>query len=125
MSRWRDTTTSAADVRSLRLAELVAGLTGEDVSSSVEATGTLLSRRVAPVEPLQVVARAMLDLGQSGRSLRVTRYLDSAYEPVIDLRDGDPRVVDEVGDRFDRAAVRSRRLPDRPAGTDSSGFVPA
>jgi len=125
MSRWRDTTTSAEDLRSFRLAELVAELTGEDVPSSVEATGTLLSRRAPHVEPLQVVARAMLDLGQSGRSLRVTRYLDSAYEPVIDLRSGDPRVIDDAGDRFDRAASRSRRLPDRPAGTDSSGCVPA
>lgn len=125
MSRWRNTTTSAADLRSLRLAELVAELTGEDVPSSVEATGTLLARREHPVEPLQVVARAMLDLGQSGRSLRVTRYLDSAYDPVIDLRDKDRRTIDEVGDRFDRVASRGRLVPDRPAGTDSSGFVTA
>jgi hypothetical protein len=116
--------TSAPDLRSVRLAELVAELTGEDVPASVEATGPFLAGGAPHVEPLRIVARAMLDLGQSSRSLRVTRYLESAFEPVIDLRQGNRRDIDSHEDRFDRAG-RSRRVPDRPAGTDSSGFVTA
>lgn len=120
-----------------RLAELVAGLTGEDAASSAEMTHPLLR---GAQDPLQVVARAIVDLRESGRSLRVTRYLDRGYQPVIDLRGPAPRPAfygarpqeapaadDDAADlRFLRharaAGSRLRTEGDRPAGT--SGFVP-
>ena len=75
---------------------------------------------------MEVVARAIIDLRESSRALRVTRYLDSSFDPVIDLRDGDA-ADDDVEPRFrrhDRASgSRPSRHGDRPAGT--TGFVPA
>jgi hypothetical protein len=111
---------------------MVAHLSGENAVDSTDATQTLLARGNRNTEPLQIVARAILDLRESGRALRVTRYLDSSFEPVIDLRGPEPRVVyslfDDVDVRFRRSgrAVGSAppRVGDRPAGT-TSGFVPA
>ncbi len=120
-----------------RLAELVAGLTGEDAASSAEMTHSLLS---GAADPLAVVARAIIDLRESDRALRVTRYLDRGYQPVIDLREpearpafygarpeSDPPTDDEIDLRFRRHArvpgARMRATGDRPAG--NSGFVPA
>lgn len=131
MTRWRDERGHSAPDRLDRLdrlAELVAGLTGEDDRDSAEATLGLVARTGGDPEPLALVARAILELGQSGRSLRVTRYLDHDFEPVIDLRDPE-RAELVAGDRFERrgraAAHAAPRHGDRPAGTTRSGFVPA
>jgi hypothetical protein len=121
-------------VHAERLAELVAQLTGEDPRDSVEATAALLGEERAPEAPLQIVARAILDLRESGRALRVTRYLGRTFEPVIDLRDSrDPAPPgggsDDIDARFrrlDRASgSRPSRFGDRPAGSSTSGFAPA
>jgi hypothetical protein len=118
-------------IRAERLAEMVALLSGEDAADSADMTRSLLARGCRATEPLQIVARAILDLRESGRALRVTRYLDSSFEPVIDLRGPEPRVVSlfaDVDARFRRPgrAVGNPppRVGDRPAGT-TSGFVPA
>jgi len=118
-------------VRAERLAEMVAQLSGEDAIDSTDITQSLIARRGHAAEPLQIVARALLDLRESGRALRVTRYLDSSFEPVIDLRGPEPRVVslfDDVDARFRRTGravgTTPPRAGDRPAGT-TSGFVPA
>lgn len=118
-------------IRAERLAEMVAHLSGESAIDSAEATQSLIARNGRTAEPLQIVARAILDLRESGRALRVTRYLDSSFEPVIDLRGPEPRVVslfDDVDARFRRTGravgTAPSRVGDRPAGT-TSGFVPA
>lgn len=117
------------DVRDERLAELVAQLTGEDPADSAEATcahRAPASRR----EPLEVVARAIIDLRESSRALRVTRYLDHPFDPVIDLRVGEEGVASlhDVDVRFHRrarvAGILPQRAGGRPAG-NNSGFAPA
>jgi hypothetical protein len=118
-----------SDVRAHRLAELVAQLTGEDEADSVEATTALLGRRRAD-EALEIVARAIVDLRESSRALRVTRYLDRTLSPTIDLRDDPgPSPDDQIQARFSRhdraSGSRPSRHGDRPAGTSPTGFRPA
>jgi hypothetical protein len=118
-------------VRAERLAEFVSLLTGADQLDSAEATGRRTPGRGNP-DGLEIVAHAILELRESGRSLRVTPYLDRPFEPVIDLRssrddnDSDPPAVDPRFRRHDRdAGGTPRRVGGRPAGTSPSGFVPA
>jgi hypothetical protein len=120
-------------VQAERLAELVAQLTGEDVIDSAEATAARMTPRPrGRDEALGVVAQAIIDLRESSRALRVTRYLDADFEPVIDLRDGDrgpDSSDDEIEARFRRhgraSGSRPSRRWDRPAGSSTTGFVPA
>ena len=118
-------------VQAERLAELVAQLTGEDVIDSTEATAARMTPRPrGRDEALGVVAQAIIDLRESSRALRVTRYLDADFEPVIDLRDSDPDSSDdEIEARFRRhgraSGSRPSRRWDRPAGSSTTGFVPA